>query len=177
VVAVHGATDEDAMAAEIEAAKRSGDSVGGCVELVATGVPPGLGDPVFGRLDGAIAGALMGIGAVKGVEIGAGFGAADLFGSEMNDPITPDGFGANRAGGVLGGISTGAPIVARCAVKPTPSIARRQATIDREGRPIEIRIEGRHDPCIAPRLVPVAEAMLGLVLVDALLVRDAYTGF
>jgi chorismate synthase len=176
VVSVHGAEGEEAMAAEIGAAAARGDSVGGIVEVVATGVPAGLGDPVFGKLDAAIAGALMGIGAVKGVEIGDGFAVAARFGSENNDPILPDGFATNRAGGILGGISTGAPVVARCAVKPTPSIALPQRTVDTEGRPVEVRIGGRHDPCIAPRLVPVAEAMLGLVLADALLVHEVYGG-
>ena len=174
VVSVHGVEGEEAMAAEIGAAAARGDSVGGVVEVVATGVPAGLGDPVFGKLDAAIAGALMGIGAVKGVEIGDGFAAASRLGSENNDPIVPGGFSSNHAGGVLGGISTGAPVVARCAVKPTPSIALPQPTVDTAGRPAEIRVGGRHDPCIAPRLVPVAEAMLGLVLADALLVHEAY---
>ncbi len=174
MVSVHGVEGEDAMAAEIGAAAARGDSVGGIVEVVATGVPAGLGDPVFGKLDAAIAGALMGIGAVKGVEIGDGFAVAARFGSENNDPILPGGSGSNRAGGILGGISTGAPIVARCAVKPTPSIALPQQTVDTAGRPVEVRVGGRHDPCIAPRLVPVAEAMLGLVLADALLAHEAY---
>jgi chorismate synthase len=173
VVSVHGVEGEGAMAAEIGAAAARGDSVGGIVEVVVTGVPAGLGDPVFGKLDAAIAGALMGIGAVKGVEIGDGFAVASRLGSENNDQILPDGFASNHAGGVLGGISTGAPVVARCAVKPTPSIALPQGTIDTAGRSTEIRIDGRHDPCIAPRLVPVAEAMLGLVLADLLLVHEA----
>ncbi len=174
VVSIHGVEGEAAMVAEIAAAAARGDSVGGIVEVVATGVPAGLGDPVFGKLDAAIAGALMGIGAVKGVEIGDGFAVAARFGSENNDPILPGGSGSNRAGGILGGISTGAPIVARCAVKPTPSIALPQRTVDAAGEAVEIRVGGRHDPCIAPRLVPVAEAMLGLVLADALLLHDAY---
>lgn len=174
VVSVHGVEGEDAMAAEIAAAAARGDSVGGIVEVVATGVPAGLGDPVFGKLDATIAGALMGIGAVKGVEIGDGFGVTALFGSESNDQILPGGFSSNHAGGILGGISTGAPILARCAVKPTPSIALPQQTIDATGRRVEVRVGGRHDPCIAYRLAPVAEAMLGLVLVDALLVQEAY---
>lgn len=174
VVSIHGVEGEAAMAAEIAAAAARGDSVGGIVEVVATGVPAGLGDPVFGKLDAAIAGALMGIGAVKGVEIGDGFAVAARFGSENNDPILPGGSGSNRAGGILGGISTGAPVVARCAVKPTPSIALPQRTVDAAGEAVEIRVGGRHDPCIGPRLVPVAEAMLGLVLADALLLHDAY---
>ncbi|KAF5058730.1 Chorismate synthase [anaerobic digester metagenome] len=176
VLSVHGISGEEAMAAEVRDAASRGDSVGGIVEVVATGVPPGLGEPVFGRLDAAIAGAMMGIGAVKGVEIGEGFGAADLYGSEMNDPILPDGFASNRAGGILGGISNGEPVVTRIGVKPTPSIARPQATVDASGQPVEVSIAGRHDPCIAYRLVPVAEAMLGLVLVDALLLQKACTG-
>lgn len=174
VTEVHGVGGEEGMAAEIRAAADRGDSVGGIVEVVATGVPAGLGDPVFGKLDAAIAGALMGIGAVKGVEIGAGFACAARFGSENNDPILPGKFGSNHAGGILGGISTGAPVVVRCAVKPTPSIALPQQTIDAAGRPVEVRVGGRHDPCIAFRLAPVAEAMLGLVLADALLVQEAY---
>ncbi len=177
VVSVRGAEGDEAMAAEIADAATRGDSVGGLVEVVATGVPAGLGDPVFGKLDAAIAGALMGIGAVKGVEIGDGFAVAARLGSENNDPILPGVTGPNRAGGVLGGISTGAPVIARCAVKPTPSISLAQQTVDVTGRPVEVRIAGRHDPCIAPRLVPVAEAMLGLVLADALLVQDAYVAF
>ena len=176
VLSVHGVSGEEAMAAEVRMAASRGDSVGGIVEVVAAGIPPGLGEPVFGRLDAAIAGALMGIGAVKGVEIGEGFGSADLYGSEMNDPILPGGFASNRAGGILGGISNGEPVVARLAVKPTPSIARQQSTIDTSGQPVEVVIAGRHDPCVAYRLVPVAEAMLGLVLADALLLQETRTG-
>lgn len=159
------------MAEAIEAARAAGDSVGGVVEVRAGGVPAGWGDPVFAKLDAAIAGALMGIGAVKGVEIGDGFALARARGSEANDPILPDGFASNRAGGILGGISSGAEIVARVAVKPTPSIRSPQQTIDREGQPRTLSVAGRHDPCIAPRLVPVAEAMLALVLADAYLAQ------
>jgi len=177
VVEIHGVTEPEAMEAEIRAARDAGDSVGGIVEVTATGCPAGLGDPVFGKLDAAIAGALMGIGAVKGVEIGEGFGAARLFGSEMNDPITADGFASNRAGGILGGISTGQDIVVRIAVKPTPSIRRVQRTVDIAGEEREISVGGRHDPCIAPRIVPVAECMLALVLIDAMLEQAKYRGF
>jgi len=177
VVSVHGATEPGAMEAEIRAARDAGDSVGGIVEVTATGCPPGLGDPVFGKLDAAIAGAMMGIGAVKGVEIGEGFAAARFFGSEMNDPITRNGFASNHAGGVLGGISTGQDIVVRLAVKPTPSIRRGQRTIDLAGAERGISVEGRHDPCIAPRVVPVAECMLALVILDAMLEQAKYRGF
>lgn len=174
IIEVHGATELEAIEAEIRAARDAGDSVGGIVEIVATGCPAGLGDPVFGKLDAAIAGAMMGIGAVKGVEIGEGFGAARLSGSEMNDPITAGGFASNHAGGILGGISTGQDIVVRIAVKPTPSIQRVQKTVDIAGKEREISVAGRHDPCIAPRIVPVAECMLALVLVDSMLEQAKY---
>ncbi len=177
VVEVHGATTPAAIEAEIRAARDAGDSVGGIVEVTASGCPAGLGDPVFGKLDAAIAGAMMGIGAVKGVEIGEGFGAARLFGSEMNDPITKAGFSSNRAGGVLGGISTGQDIFVRLAVKPTPSIRKPQQTVDIAGTEREITVEGRHDPCIAPRIVPVAECMLAMVVMDAMLEQAKYRGF
>ena len=174
---IHGATSADGREQEIRLAQAAGDSVGGIVEIVATGCPPGLGDPVVGKLDAAIAGALMGIGAVKGVEIGSGFAAARKFGSENNDPMVPGGFLSNHAGGILGGISTGQEIVVRIAVKPTPSISKPQQTVDTEGKPREIRVEGRHDPSIVPRIVPVAEAMLALVLVDAWLEQEKYRRF
>ncbi|KAF5081846.1 Chorismate synthase [anaerobic digester metagenome] len=177
VIEVHAATDPAAMEAEIRAARDAGDSVGGIVEVTATGCPAGLGDPVFGKLDAAIAGAMMGIGAVKGVELGEGFGSARLLGSEMNDPITGAGFASNHAGGILGGISTGQEIVVRLAVKPTPSIRKAQRTVDIAGKEREITVEGRHDPCIAPRIVPVAECMLAMVLMDAMLEQGKYRGF
>jgi chorismate synthase len=162
-----------AMVAAVAAARADGDSVGGVVEVRARGVPAGWGDPVFDKLDARLASALMGLGAVKGVEIGEGFALARRRGSEANDPILPGGaFATNRAGGVLGGVSSGAELVVRAAVKPTPSIAREQATVDLAGRPSTVRATGRHDPCIAPRLVPVAEAMVALVLVDAWLRHD-----
>jgi chorismate synthase len=174
---IHGAATPAQWEEEIRKAKEAGDSVGGIVEIVAEGCPAGLGDPVMGKLDGAVAGAMMGIGAVKGVEIGSGFSAARLRGSEHNDPIVPGGFLSNHAGGILGGISTGQEIVVRIAVKPTPSISMPQQTIDTGGTAREIRVEGRHDPCIVPRIVPVAEAMLALVLVDAWLEREKYRAF
>lgn len=172
IVSVHGRTDPAAIEHEILAAKASGDSVGGIVEIIARGCPAGLGDPVFGKLDAAIAGAMMGIGAVKGVEIGDGFAAAGHTGSRNNDAMTKDGFASNHAGGILGGISSGQDIVVRIAVKPTPSIAKTQKTRDIHGNVVDISVGGRHDPCIAPRIVPVAEAMLALVLMDAMLEQE-----
>jgi chorismate synthase len=169
IVSVHGRTDPTAIEHEILAAKEAGDSVGGIVEITAKGCPTGLGDPVFGKLDAGIAAAMMGIGAVKGVEIGDGFAAAGKYGSHNNDAMTKDGFASNHAGGILGGISSGQDIVVRIAVKPTPSIAKTQQTRSVNGNAVEISVGGRHDPCIAPRIVPVAEAMLALVLMDAVL--------
>jgi chorismate synthase len=174
IVSVHGKTGAKEIEAEILAAKNAGDSVGGIAEIMAKGCPAGLGDPVFGKLDAAIAGAMMGIGAVKGVEIGAGFAVAAKFGSENNDPITKNGFLSNNAGGILGGISSGQDIVVRIAVKPTASIAKPQKTIDTGGNDASITVKGRHDPCIVPRIIPVAEAMLALVLVDAVLEQRKY---
>lgn len=162
-------TASAAMAEAIDRAREAGDSVGGIVEVRARGVPAGWGDPVFGKLDARLAAALMSIGAVKGVEIGDGFALARLRGSESNDAIRPEGFVTNRHGGVLGGITSGAELVVRAAVKPTPSISLPQTTIDRFGEPRTVEVKGRHDPCICPRLVPVAEAMACLVLVDAML--------
>jgi chorismate synthase len=160
----------------LEKTRAEGDSLGGIVEIVAHGVPPGLGEPVFDKLDADLAKGLMSLGAVKAVEIGAGLESARMRGSEMNDPLIFRGgevaFQSNNAGGILGGISTGAPIVCRVAVKPTPSISKRQRTVDlllREETEIEVR--GRHDPAIPPRIVPVAEAMVALVLADHLLLN------
>ncbi len=162
-----------AQRAAVEAARAEGDSVGGVCEVWIEGLPVGLGDPAFGKLDGLLALACMSIGAVKGVELGAGFASARLRGSENNDPLGPAGPLKNDAGGTLGGISTGAPLVVRMAVKPTSSISKAQQTIDREGRAAEISTHGRHDPCIAPRIVPVAEAMCALVIYDAWLTQQA----
>jgi len=155
-------------------AKKDQDSVGGIVEVRAIGVPVGLGDPVFGKLDALLAWAMMSIGAVKGVEIGDGFALAAQYGSSANDPIGPKGPVTNRCGGTLGGISTGGVIVVRLAVKPTPSIGKPQRTIDDQGREVEIRVTGRHDPCLCPRVVPVAEAMAAMVFIDALLRHDRH---
>lgn len=163
------------MEARIEEVRRQGDSLGGEVEVVATGCPSGLGEPVFDKLDAALAQALMSIGAVKGVEIGAGFRAAAMLGSENNDSITPQGFATNNAGGILAGISNGDPIVARVAVKPIPSVAKEQQTIGVDGRPVSIKIGGRHDISAIPRIIPVCEAMVALTLADQLL-RQRSTG-
>ncbi|MEW5723032.1 MAG: chorismate synthase [Thermodesulfobacteriota bacterium] len=164
-------------AEEVKAAMAEGDSVGGLIEVRAEGVPAGWGDPVFDKLDAALGGALLSIGAVKGLEFGDGFKLARMKGSEANDQIGPAGFFTNRAGGVLGGISTGAPIVVRLAVKPTSSIARPQRTVDLAGRERTIQVQGRHDPCLCPRIVPVAEAMTALVLADAFLEQRAHQPF
>ena len=145
-----------------------GDSVGGIVECRASGVPAGLGEPVFDKLDADLAKAVLSVGAVKAVEFGAGFGAVTMPGSRHNDPIAPEGFVTNHAGGVLGGISTGEDVLFRVAVKPTSSINVEQNTTDIHGKPVKVRVEGRHDPCICPRIVPVIEAMAALVLADHL---------
>ena len=143
-----------------------GDSVGARVTVIATGVPPGLGEPIFDRLDADIAGAMMGINAVKGVEIGAGFRAVAQRGSEHRDELTPEGFRSNHAGGVLGGISSGQDLEVSIALKPTSSIRIPGMTIDVQGQPVEISTTGRHDPCVGLRATPIAEAMLAIVLMD-----------
>ncbi|CCQ89833.1 Chorismate synthase [Nitrospina gracilis 3/211] len=161
------------MVQAILQARKDGDSLGGVIEVVAKGVPAGLGEPVFDRLDADLAKALMSLPAVKGVEVGIGFEAARLRGSECNDVfIAKNGkitTKTNNAGGVLGGISNGNDIVLRMVVKPTSSINREQDTVTQKGRKSKIRVEGRHDPCVAPRAVPMAEAMVALVLIDHLL--------
>jgi chorismate synthase len=146
--------------------RRAGDSVGARVNVVAKGVPPGLGEPVFDRLDADIAYAMMSINAVKGVEIGAGFAAVAQRGSEHRDELTPSGFRTNHAGGVLGGISSGQDLLVSIALKPTSSITIPGMTIDVAGNPVEVVTTGRHDPCVGLRATPIAEAMLGLVLMD-----------
>ena len=155
-----------AMERKIEVAKARGDTLGGIVEVLVRGCPPGLGDPVFDKLEADLAKALMSIGAVRGVEVGAGFGVARMFGSECNDPIGPKGFEKNDAGGILGGISNGADIVLRVAVKPIPSIGLEQKTVNQAKRRVSLRIKGRHDISAIPRINPVCEAMVALVLVD-----------
>lgn len=155
----------------LESVRKRGSSVGAVIEVVADNVPPGLGAPIYGKLDADLAGALMSINAVKGVEIGAGFAAARLSGEENADEMRMgnDGrpeFGSNHAGGILGGISTGAPVVARFAVKPTSSILTPRRTVDRYGRNTEVSTKGRHDPCVGIRAVPVGEAMVACVIAD-----------
>jgi chorismate synthase len=146
--------------------REAGDSIGARVTVIAEGVPPGLGEPVFERLDADLASAMMGINAVKGVEVGAGFRAVEQRGSEHRDEMTPTGFKSNHAGGVLGGISSGQDIVVSLALKPTSSITLPGATIDVHGNPAEISTTGRHDPCVGIRATPIAEAMMALVLMD-----------
>lgn len=164
----------------VDGARRDLSSLGAVIEVEARGVPPGWGSPVYGKLDAELAGALMSVNAVKGVEIGAGFAAAAMRGEEAVDEMRagPDGpaFLSNSAGGVLGGVSTGQPILARVAVKPTASLPRPLRTIDREGRDADVRTTGRHDPCVGVRAAPVVEAMTALVLADAFLRHRAQIG-
>ncbi len=154
------------MTRRVKALADAGDSAGGIIECVVSGAAPGLGDPVFEKLDAEIARAMLSLGAVKGIEFGTGFKAADMRGSEHNDWRDASGFLSNHAGGVLGGLSTGQDIVFRIVVKPTSSVAVPQKTVDIDGAEREIKTEGRHDPCICPRIVPVVEAMTAIVLED-----------
>ncbi len=162
-----------AMEARVQEVRAGKDSLGGVVEVRVRGCPPGLGEPVFDKLDAALAQAVMSVGAVKGVEIGTGFAAARMLGSEHNDPIVPGGFATNNAGGILAGISNGDDIVVRAAVKPIPSIAREQQTVDLAGQPRTLTIAGRHDLSAIPRIVPVIQAMVRLTLADFLLRQRA----
>lgn len=157
------------LEAYMDALRKSGDSIGARVEVVATGVPPGLGEPIFDRLDAELAHALMSINAVKGVEIGAGFACVEQQGSAHRDELTPEGFLTNHAGGILGGISSGQDIRAAIALKPTSSIRVPGRSIDVHGRPVEVVTKGRHDPCVGIRATPIAEAMMALVLMDHVL--------
>ena len=166
------------MIAEVEAAKADQDSVGGVIEVQALGVPAGWGEPVFNKLSADLAHALMSLPAVKGFEIGDGFAAAALRGSQNNDAwIQKDGHigtATNHAGGIVGGLSTGEPLLLRLAFKAPSSIAKTQNTVDQNGEEAHIQVEGRHDPCVLPRAVPIVEAMTALVLADhALLSRLA----
>lgn len=161
------------MMKRLEGLKAAGDSVGGVVEIRVQGCPAGLGEPVFAKLSGLLGFALMGIGAVKGAEIGSGFAAANRVGSENNDPMGPTGFLSNNAGGILGGISTGQEIVVRAAVKPISSIEKEQQTVTQDGQPTTVSVKGRHDVSAIPRIVPVCAAMVRLVLVDLLLQQRA----
>jgi chorismate synthase len=161
------------LEAAMDALRREGDSVGARIEVEATGVPIGLGSPLYDKLDAEIAYAMMGINAVKGVEIGAGFASVAQKGSEHGDEITPDGFATNHAGGVLGGISTGQPITVSIAIKPTSSIRIPRRSIDIDGNAVTVETHGRHDPCVGIRATPIAEAMLALVLMDHALQQRA----
>ncbi|MGH1473123.1 chorismate synthase [Yersinia proxima] len=163
----------DALMREL---KKAGDSIGAKITVVAEHVPVGLGEPVFDRLDADLAHALMSINAVKGVEIGDGFAVVTKRGSENRDEITPQGFESNHAGGILGGISSGQPVVAHIALKPTSSITVPGQTINRQGEAVEMITRGRHDPCVGIRAVPIAEAMMAIVLMDHLLRQRAQCG-
>jgi len=154
------------LEAYMDELRKAGDSVGARISVAASGVPPGWGEPVYDRLDAEIAYAMMGINAVKGVEIGAGFASIEQKGSEHGDEMTPQGFLSNHAGGVLGGISTGQDIVVHLAIKPTSSIRLPRRTVDLAGAPTTVETHGRHDPCVGIRATPIAEAMLALVLID-----------
>jgi chorismate synthase len=171
----------DAEAAEkmeerLSAAKKAGDSLGGIVEIIVRGCPAGLGEPVFDKMDADLAKALMSIGSIKGVEIGAGFQVAGMTGSANNDTLMADGFLSNHAGGILAGITSGQPLVIRVASKPIPSIGKVQQTIDISGQAREISVKGRHDVATIPRIVPVCEAMVNIVLADHLLRQKAIEG-
>jgi chorismate synthase len=161
----------------VEEVRARGDSLGGVVQIEALGVPAGLGEPVFDKLDACLAHALMSVGAVKAVEVGAGLEAARLTGSANNDPLMPGGaFGSNNAGGILGGVSSGQDVVVRAAVKPIPSISREQTTVDAAGNAVPLRVGGRHDISAIPRIVPVLKAMVLLVLADAWLLQQRHRG-
>lgn len=175
IISIAGETDPEKMAEKMQAARDTGDSVGGIIECCCEGVPPGVGEPMFGGMENRISQAVFGIPAVKGIEFGSGFGSASLRGSENNDPYFIDGSGnirtrTNHAGGILGGITTGMPIVMRAAVKPTPSVAIEQDSVDlTTGQAAKLVVKGRHDPCIVPRAVPCVEAAVAIAVYDALL--------
>jgi chorismate synthase len=161
------------MEKRLKEARKQGDSIGGIVAIQVRGCPAGLGEPVFDKIDADLSKALMSIGTVKGVEIGAGFQAARMTGSQCNDPITSEGFATNHAGGVLAGITNGDEIIIRVACKPISSIERNQNTIDMHGNPAKISIRGRHDVSVIPRIIPVCEAMVSIALADHLLRQRA----
>lgn len=160
----------------MDALRKSGDSIGARINVVADGVPPGLGEPVFDRLDADLAHALMSINAVKGVEIGSGFDCVEQKGTSHRDELTPEGFLSNHAGGVLGGISSGQPIMASIALKPTSSLRLPGRSIDADGNPVEVITTGRHDPCVGIRAAPIAEAMMAIVLMDHYLRQRGQNG-
>lgn len=164
------------LEAYMDALRKSGDSVGARVDVVADNVPPGWGEPIYGKLDGELAAALMSINAVKGVEIGDGFASAAQKGTEHRDLLTPQGFASNHAGGILGGISTGQPVTASIVLKPTSSLRLPGPSLDTQGNVIEVVTTGRHDPCVGIRATPIAEAMMALVLMDQALRHRAQCG-
>ncbi|MDO4724810.1 MAG: chorismate synthase [Comamonadaceae bacterium] len=166
--------DTSALEQYMDALRKQHDSCGAIVRVIASGVPRGLGEPLYDRLDADIAYAMMGLNAVKGVEIGAGFASATQRGSEHGDAITPQGFASNHAGGILGGISTGQDIEVRIAIKPTSSILTPRPSIDVDGQPVQVVTKGRHDPCVGIRAAPIAEALLALVLMDHALRQRAH---
>lgn len=159
----------EAMAERVKAAMSQADSVGGVVECRVLGAPVGLGEPLYDKLDAMLAHAMFSIGTIRGLTFGNGFESAELLGSENNDAMGKDGFLSNKCGGILGGLSNGMPIVMKMVIKPTASVATYQDTVDIEGKPEKIRVEGRHDPCICPRAVPVIEAMAAVTIMDAYL--------
>ena len=177
IVRCPDATAAERMIELIETVRKDSDSIGGVAEIVATGVPPGWGEPVFDKLKADLGKAMLSLPAVLGVEYGAGFGVATMKGSEANDVFTKEGdrivTRTNRHGGMLGGISSGMPIVVRCAVKPTSSLPKEQETVTRSGEPTTIATKGRHDPCLLPRFVPMAEAMMAITLADHALRQKA----
>jgi chorismate synthase len=164
------------LEAHMDALRKAGDSCGARISVRASGVPVGLGEPLFDKLDSDIAHAMMGINAVKGVEIGAGFGCVAARGSSFGDELTPEGFASNHAGGVLGGISTGQDLLVHIAIKPTSSIRTPRRSVDRSGAPTVVETFGRHDPCVGIRATPIAEAMLALVVMDHALRHRAQCG-
>ena len=170
----------DAVVPELEAymdqLRKDGDSVGARIEVVAEHLPAGWGEPIYDRLDADIAHAMMGLNAVKGVEIGAGFHSVEQRGSEHGDEITPEGFLTNHAGGILGGISTGQPVTVSLAIKPTSSIRIERRSVDRAGNPVLVQTLGRHDPCVGIRATPIAEALLAIILADHALRHRAQCG-
>ena len=166
----------DVLEKYMDQLRKSGESCGARINVVASGVPVGWGDPIYDRLDAIIAHAMMGINAVKGVEIGAGFASIEQLGTEHSDQMTPQGFLSNNAGGILGGISTGQDITVSIAIKPTSSIRLDRQTIDKAGNAVVINTHGRHDPCVGIRATPIAEAYLALVLMDRALVHRAQNG-
>jgi chorismate synthase len=168
--------DVSELEAYMDRLRKAGDSVGARLRITASGMPVGLGQPLFDRLDAEVAYAMMGINAVKGVEIGAGFGAVEQRGSQHGDALTPDGFASNNAGGVLGGISTGQDLEVSIAIKPTSSIITPRDSIDVEGNATQVITKGRHDPCVGIRATPIAEAMLALVVMDLVLRHRAQCG-